>query len=84
MTYRDFKKIKQGKKYSIGKFSDELYALEEMTGYGCVPEYHKISKAEFNTFDIWKDDQEKIKDILARPVFCSGYEGETEFDENRV
>ena len=79
MTYKDFKKLKQGKKYSIGKFSDNLYALEEMTGYGCVPAYHKLSKAEFNTYD-----REKIRDILARPVFCGAYEGQTEFDENKM
>lgn len=81
MTYKDFKVLKSGKKHSVGKFTDTLFAFEVMTGYGCVPEYRRISKPEFNTFDIWKNDRDKIKDILNRPVICSGYEGHTEFDE---
>ncbi|MBR1865319.1 MAG: hypothetical protein IJ801_02310 [Lachnospiraceae bacterium] len=84
MNYKDFKITKHGKKCSIGKFTEQLFAMEILTGYGNVPEYRKISKAEFNTFDIWKDDKEKIKDILNRPVFCSGYENQTDFDEKQI
>ena len=84
MTYKDFQSLKHDKKFSIGKFGDNLFAFETKSGYGCVPEYRKLSKAEFNTFDIWRTDREKIKDILKRPIFCSGYEGETDFDEREI
>ena len=84
MNYKDYKQLKHGKKFTVGKFTDNIFALETKSGYGCVPEYHKISQAEFNTFDIWKDDRAKTKEVIARPVFCSGYEGETDFDEKKV
>lgn len=64
MTYKDFQSLKHEKKFSVGKFSNNLFAIETKSGYGCVPEYRKLSKAEFNTFDIWRTDKEKIKDIL--------------------
>ena len=84
MTYKDYKVLKQGKNFTIGKFTDDLYAIETKTGYGHVSEYRKLLKPEFNTYDIWKTDREKIKDLLNRPVFCSGYQGHTDFDETKV
>lgn len=84
MNYKDFKGSKHGKKYSVGKFTENLFAMEAITAHGNVPVYYKISKAEFNTYDIWKDDREKIKDIMTRPVLCSAYDGQTDFDEKNV
>lgn len=84
MTYKDFQCLKHEKNFSIGKFGKNLFALETKSGYGYVPEYRKISKAEYNTFDIWRTDREKIKDILKRPIFCSGYEEQTDFDEEEI
>ncbi len=68
MNYKDFERLKFGSWMSVGKFSDRLYAIEFLTGAINVPEYHKISKEEFDCFEEWKDT-EKVIEINRRPAF---------------
>lgn len=68
MNYKDYKMLKTGDWMSVGKFSDKLYVMEFLTGAVSVPEYHKITKEEFDTFESWKDS-EKVIEINQRPAF---------------
>lgn len=68
MNYKDYKRLKGGDWMSVGKFSDRLYAMEFLTGAVSVPEYHKISKEEFDSFEEWKDT-DKAVEINRRPAF---------------
>ncbi|MEG0366355.1 MAG: hypothetical protein RR585_05940 [Coprobacillus sp.] len=78
MNYKDYYRCKIGSSLSVGMFGNDLYAFEVLIGFCNVPEYHKISKKEFDSFDSWKDDMDKLYDIVGRPVLCSGYKGNTE------
>lgn len=68
MNYKDYKRVKTYSMYSVGYFSDRLYAMEFLTGAVCVSEFHKITKEEYDTFDEWKGT-EKVMEIKARPSF---------------
>ena len=68
MNYKDYQRLKTGNWMSVGKFSDRLYAMEFLTGAVSVPEYHKITKEEFDTFEDWKDS-DKVREINLRPAF---------------
>ena len=68
MNYKDYQRLKIGNWMSVGKFSDRLYAMEFLTGATDVPEYHKISKEEFDSFENWKDT-DKVIEINRRPAF---------------
>jgi hypothetical protein len=68
MNYKDYKRLKIGNWVSVGKFSDRLYAMEFLTGAVSTPEYHKITKEEFDTFEEWKNS-EKVTEINRRPAF---------------
>ncbi|MEA5050211.1 MAG: hypothetical protein VB021_01920 [Oscillospiraceae bacterium] len=85
MNYRDFTRLKTGNWVSVGKFSDRLYAMEVLTGAVSAPEYHKITKEEFDTFESWKDS-EKVRAILHRPAFGLALRNNPhfDFDENDI
>lgn len=68
MNYKDYKRLKVGDWMSVGKFSDRLYAMEFLTGAVSVPEYHKLSKEEFDSFEEWKDT-DKVVEINRKSVF---------------
>lgn len=73
LNYRDYKIMKIGNYCSVGMIGKE-YAFEILTGIGNIPEYYPISKEEFNTFDKWRNDIDKIvKEIKNRKLLCSGY-----------
>ena len=38
---------------SIGMFGEYIYAFEQLTGSCDVPEYHQITKDEYETADCW-------------------------------
>ena len=84
MNYKDYDRIKIGGYFSLGKFGENLYCLENLTGFASVPEYHRITKEEFDSFDEWKNSKEKIFEIICRPVFCSIYTGYRDFNENNL
>jgi len=81
MNYKDYKRLKTGNWLSVGKFSDNLYAMEIPTGAVNAPEYHKISKEEFDTFEIWKDSK-KVTEIMHRPAFGLALRENPHFDFN--
>lgn len=68
MNYKDYKELKVGNWVSVGIFFDRLYAMEVLTRSACVPEYHNISKEEFDSFEEWKDT-DKVLEISRRPAF---------------
>ncbi|MFV0395255.1 MAG: hypothetical protein ACK5LC_12815 [Coprobacillaceae bacterium] len=68
--------------YSVGMFGENIYACEILTGFANIPEYHKISKNEFEFFEYW--DKDMLMQIVNRPVFASGYKDNTNFDEETV
>lgn len=79
MRYTDYIRLKKGRYQSVGKFGDKIYAYEVLTGVTDSPEYHQISKAEFDSFETWSEefisDLNKMYEIINRPVICSGYLG---------
>lgn len=79
MNYKDYKRLKIGNWISVGKFSDRLYAMEVLTGAVNAPEYHKITKEEFDTFEVWKDSPKKAE-ILHRPAFGLALRNNPRFD----
>ncbi|WP_438432723.1 hypothetical protein [Gorillibacterium sp. sgz500922] len=84
MRYTDYIRLKTGRYQSVGKFGDHIYAYEVLTGVTDSPEYHQISKAEFDSFETWSQeyilDLKKMYEIINRPVFCSGYLGREMLD----
>ncbi|WP_416325922.1 hypothetical protein [[Eubacterium] hominis] len=68
MNYKDYKCLKLGDWMSVGKFSDKLYAMEFLTGAVGIPEYHIISKEEYDTFEARKDT-DKVMEINRRSAF---------------
>ncbi|WP_455717407.1 hypothetical protein [Anaerosporobacter sp.] len=56
MNYKDYKMSKKGQYESVGTFGDSIYAYEYLTGACCVPEYIQITKAEYDTFEQWKNE----------------------------
>ena len=62
---------------SIGMFGDEIYAYEVLTGIGNIPEYHQLTKYEYNTFEEWKEESTgefgTMYEIHNRKLLCSGY-----------
>lgn len=71
---------------SVGKFGDHIYAFEVLTGVCDIPEYHHITREEFDAFETWCGEDrmanELFSHVINRPVFCSGYRGKSEFDES--
>lgn len=84
MRYTDYIRLKTGRYQSVGMFGDHIYAYEVLTGITDSPEYHQISKAEFDSFETWSQeditDRKKLCEIINRPVICSGYLGRAELD----
>jgi len=86
LRYTEYVRLKTGRYQSVGKFGDHIYAYEVLTGVTDSPEYHQISKAEFDSFETWTkeyiSDLKKLYDIINRPVICSGYLGKEKLDRS--
>ncbi|MFD1176504.1 hypothetical protein ACFQ3W_09355 [Paenibacillus puldeungensis] len=82
MRYNEYIRLKTDRYQSVGKFGDNIYAYEVLTGITDTPEYHQISKEEFESFEIWSQEYntEKLYEIINRPVICSGYLGRAELN----
>ncbi|WP_322923306.1 hypothetical protein [Paenibacillus campi] len=83
IRYTDYVRLKTGQYQSVGKFGDDIYAYEMLTGITDTPEYHQISKQEFDSFEIWSQagpEYKKMYELLARSVLCSGYLGRAYLD----
>lgn len=90
IRYTDYVRLKTGRYQSVGKFGEDIYAYEVLTGVTDSPEYHQISKAEFDSFETWSKevdgvmDMKKFYEIANRPVLCSGYLGKEYLDTSRL
>lgn len=83
--YQNFNRLKTGSVcLSVGCFGTQIYALEHVIGVADVPEYHRISKEEYDEFDIWRKDPNRLKEILGRKVFCSGHADLNMFQEDFI
>lgn len=84
LRYTEYVRLKTGRYQSVGKFGDTIYAYEVLTGVTDSPEYHQISKEEFDSFETWTQeyisDLKKLYEIINRPVICSGYFGKEYLD----
>ncbi len=83
IRYTDYVRLKEGGYHSVGKFGDDIYAYEMLTGITDTAEYHQISKEEFDTFEVWSQEgpeYKKMYELLERPVLCSGYLGRAYLD----
>ena len=60
---------------SVGMFGKGIYAFEQLTGPCDIPEYHQISKEEFEAVESWVRDNNKVMEILRRPVLCDRNKG---------
>lgn len=76
MDCRNYKVLKKGRYQSVG-ILENTYVFEIKTGIADVPEYYRITKKEFDTYDQWKDewitDKKTIYTIVNRKCFCSAY-----------
>ena len=86
--YTDYVRLKKGRYQSVGKFGDDIYAYEIATGIADSPEYHQISREEFDSFESWGQQEEmdmkKFYEIKNRPVLCSGYLGREYMDMSKL
>ncbi|MFJ7646129.1 hypothetical protein ACIQ1H_01195 [Lysinibacillus sp. NPDC097279] len=84
MRYTEYVCKKTGRYQSVGMFGNTIYAFEVLTGITDSPEYHQISKEEFDAFETWAQenitDLNKLYEIINRPVICSGYLGKEKLD----
>jgi len=86
IRYTDYVRLKKDRYQSVGKFGEDIYAYEVLTGVTDSPEYHQISKEEFDSFETWSKevdgvmDMKKFYEIANRPVLCSGYVGKEYLD----
>lgn len=84
MNHRDYVKLRKGKNFTLGKFGDRIYACEILNAFN-IPEYHPVSKEEFDTFETWKDEQisdmKKLCEISKRNPICSAFIGCSDFCE---
>ncbi len=82
--YKEYVRLKEGGYHSVGKFGEDIYAYEVLTGFTDTPEYHQISREEFDSFEVWGGndamDMNKFYEIAERPVLCSGYLGRANLD----
>ncbi len=70
---------------SVGMFGEHIYAFEQLTGICDVPEYHQITREEYETAEQWILQEDKVCEILSRPVFCDRNKGgRGDFDEEAV
>ena len=73
MNRWDYKMLKEGPYSSVGIFA-EKYAFEILTGICDVPEYYPITKEEFDTYDEWNENYDKVvRDIKNRKLIYSSY-----------
>lgn len=76
MNWKNYKMLKKGDYLSVGILGEQ-YCFEILTGVCDIPEYYPITKEEFDTFDEWKNNTDKIvKDIKNRELLGSGYKKE--------
>lgn len=68
MNYKDFNLKKTYSMCGVGYFTEHLYAIQFLNGAVSAPEFHCITKEEFDTFDDWKDTS-KVRTIDNRPSF---------------
>lgn len=84
LRYTEYVRKKTGRYQSVGMFGNTIYAFEVLTGITDSPEYHQISKEEFDAFETWAQenitDLNKLYEIINRPVICSGYLGKEKLD----
>ena len=90
IRYTEYVRLKTGRYQSVGKFGEDIYAYEVLTGVTDSPEYHQISKEEFDSFETWSKevdgvmDMKKFYEIANRTVLCSGYLGNEYLDTSRL
>jgi hypothetical protein len=73
MKCKNYEMLKKGDYLSVGMLEGQ-YCFEILTGICDIPEYYPITKEEFDTFDEWKNNADKIaKDIQNRKIIHSGY-----------
>lgn len=78
MTWQDYKRIIHGRTSSIG-ILDGQYVMEATTQSGMCSNFYKLSKEEYDTFEQWKDDEEKQLDMRLRGCWYRGFWGYSEF-----
>ncbi|GGH36024.1 hypothetical protein [Paenibacillus segetis] len=76
MDYKNYKRIKVGPYQSVG-ILEGLYVFEILTGIADVPEYYRITKEEFDSYDQWNTeyitDLKTLFTIVNRKCVCNGY-----------
>lgn len=67
---------------SVGMFGAHIYAFEQLTGVCDIPEYHQITREEYETAEQWVLEDDKVTEILSRPILCDRNKGgRWDFDE---
>ena len=85
MNHKDYKALKTCGDLSVGTFGGKIYACEMLTGMFSIPEYHQISKTEFDTFELWNkekiEDEKTLRKVSDRKIICSGFLGCSEISD---
>ena len=67
---------------NVGMFGAHIYAFEQLTGVCDIPEYHQITREEYETAEQWVLEDDKVMEILSRPILCDrNTGGRWDFDE---
>lgn len=63
-------------------FGAHIYAFEQLTGVCGIPEYHQITREEYESAEQWVLEDDKVMEILSRPILCDRNKGgRWDFDE---
>ena len=67
---------------NVGMFGAHIYAFEQLTGVCDIPEYHQITREEYETAEQWVLEDDKVMEILSRPILWDRNKGgRWDFDE---
>lgn len=78
MTWQDYQRIEEGRLASIGMLDGE-YVMERKIQSGMASDFYKITKEEYDSYDSWCMNEDKIMDIRLRKAWCRGFFRSSEF-----
>lgn len=80
MTWQDYERMVSGKLVSFGLL-DGHYVMERPIQSSMAFDFYKITKEEFDSYEDWWMDEEKILEIRLRAPWYRGFYGHQEFRE---
>lgn len=78
MTWQDYQRTSEGRLVSIGILQGE-YVMERKIQSGMACDFYKITKEEYDSYDSWCKNEDRIMNIRLRKVWCRGFFRSSEF-----